>query len=103
MKDITNFFGVSLGSRGLDNDTMVLTTEERASVVQEIYTRNPELQCRGTGYATLTAATDDGGMWILEGSAENHAKYEAVLTQNPTLSHAEAIKMAGGSFYEHCE
>lgn len=103
MQGITNFFGVSLGRRDLDNDTIALTKEEKAAVVQEIYSRDPELQCRGTGYATLTAHTKDGGVWILEGSKENHSKYEAIVTQDATLSHSDAIKMAGGSFYENCE
>jgi hypothetical protein len=100
---ITNLFGVSLGSRDLDDDNMELTIEERSSVLQEVYERNPNLKCRGLGYATLTAYTTDDGVWILQGNKDNHDKYETVMTQNATLSYEDAIKMAGGTFFEHCK
>jgi hypothetical protein len=103
MKDITNYFGVSLGSRDLDDDTMALTTDEKASVMNEVYARNTQLQCRATGYATLTAYTEDGGVWILEGSKDNHNKYVAVLAEDSSISHEKAIQKAGGLFYNHCK
>lgn len=63
----------------------------------------PEFQPVSCGKATILGWTEGDGVWVLEGSVESHRAYGQVCDENPEIEHTEAVKKAGGTYYEHCK
>lgn len=61
--------------------------------------------CIGNRYSKMSAHDkrgDGNGLWVLNGTAENHKRFEAISDANPSLPAAERLSLAGATFYEHC-
>lgn len=63
----------------------------------------PEFRPVGSGKAAILGWTEGTGLWVLEGSEENHQAYDRVLEENPGIEQTEAVKKAGGTYYENCK
>lgn len=55
--------------------------------------------CSRTGHAHVYGWTDGPGVWVLEGTKENHDKFHEM--SNVAEDWNNALKMAGAVFYEH--
>lgn len=53
--------------------------------------------------STILGWTEGTGVWVLEGSEENHRVYERICDENPGIEHNEALKKAGATYYENCK
>lgn len=64
----------------------------------------PEFRPGGAGKAAILGWMKEGtGLWVLEGSEENHRAFDQVFEENPNIEQTEAVKKAGGVYYEHCK
>ena len=57
--------------------------------------------CSRTGYVYVYGWTDGPGVWVLEGTKENHDKFHEV--SNVAEDWNNALKMVGAVFYEYCK
>lgn len=62
----------------------------------------PEFAPQGEVPATVFGWTEGTGVWVLEGSSENHSALEKIYNENPNISENEALEKAGAKYYEHC-
>ena len=63
----------------------------------------PEFRPVGSVPATILGWTEGTGVWVLEGSEENHHVYGQICDENPGIEHNEALKKAGAMYYENCK
>lgn len=63
----------------------------------------PEFRPVGSVPSTVLGWTEGTGVWVLEGSEENHRVYERVCDENSGIGHNEALKKAGATYYENCK
>ncbi len=60
-------------------------------------------KCEGTFHATMFGWTSGPGVWVLEGTEDNHKLLENVMAQNDSLELNSALELAGAHFHEHCK
>lgn len=58
-------------------------------------------KCKGLVYATHWGWTPGTGVWVLEGSKENHERL-ANLPKDHSLGWNGRLKLAGAAYYDHC-
>ena len=63
----------------------------------------PEFRPVSSIPATILGWTEGTGVWVLEGSEENHHVYGQICDENPGIEHNEALKKAGAMYYENCK
>lgn len=63
----------------------------------------PEFESIGETYATAYGWTEGTGVWVLEGTRENHEAFNRAYDEIPSLSRNEALEKAGTIYYEHCK
>ncbi len=59
-------------------------------------------KCKEAMHATMFGWTSGPGVWVLEGTEDNHHLFNSVMTQNRSLERNSALELAGAQFYEHC-
>ena len=66
------------------------------------YRHDPNLKCKGKIYADTLGWTNGTGVWVLEGSKQNHELYTNVSGTYAHLDRNGWMEKAGAKYYEHC-